>query len=90
MLADEYVLTHKRIFGERYSKDHKYQKADSFSPKLEQPQMCVIIAIKKVTGKRNVLCLKKRTKASHVKSAGLTTTIHTPYEEKLVAISNAG
>lgn len=92
MLADEYVLTHKCIFGERY-KD-KPQKADSLSPKLEQqpngksdPNVCNYYH-QKGHWKKECPLLKEKSKVSHVKSAGLAATIHTPNfgdTEKLVA-----
>lgn len=83
VLADEYVLTHKRISGERCSQD-KYQKISFVSSKLDQPPtgkiyptMCNYCHQK---GHWKKECpLLKRLKVTHVKSAALTTTINTPH-----------
>ena len=82
VLADEYVLTHKRIFGERHSQD-KYQKTGYFPPKLDQPlmgkgdpNMCNYCH-QKGQWKKECPLIKERMKAGHVKSAGLAITIHT-------------
>lgn len=81
VLADEYVLTHKRIFGERYNRD-KSQKAESLSPKLEQqpngksdPSVCNYCH-QKGHWKKECPLLNEKRKTFQVKSAGLAAPVH--------------
>uniref|UniRef100_A0A667WFT4 SCAN box domain-containing protein n=1 Tax=Myripristis murdjan TaxID=586833 RepID=A0A667WFT4_9TELE len=83
VLADEYVLTHRRIFGERYNGD-KSQKAEVVFPKVDQqqstgksdPSLCNYCH-QKGHWKKECTLLKERNKPSQVKSAGLAAPIHT-------------
>lgn len=90
VLADEYVLIHKRVFGERWygekshSHDNKPQRVNVFpgvEPSFMQKGAWMGVTI--VTGKKECPVLSGKGKSAQVKSAGLVAAVNKPVASSL-------